>query len=130
MFLNSLIELSSIDPKILWVNIAILAGIILIGVISARRFNFFHGFIVVFTLIFTLGGINNILPNVNLANIQESYELYTGLVIWLPDFVVSQILSPIQNNIGQAQEWMIYFAPIVLWLLSSIFAHIFRRKRY
>lgn len=130
MFLNNFIDLNAMDSKVLWVNISILAAIILLGVISARRFNFFHGFIVIFTLIFTLGGINNILPNVNLANIQESYELYTGLVIWLPDFVVSQILGPIQSSVSQAQEWMLYFAPIVLWLLSSLFAHIFRRKHY
>ncbi len=143
------------DDKLkLLLQVLIFAFPILIGCISAKRFNFLHGFIATFTMIMVLAGIsrileilpqtelnyNDVLSGVNLNapaenlkgfdNIFYQYTYYTYYlqIVALPIYtLVIKYLPDI--SFLKEQPWSVYMAPIVLWIVSRIFAGIFRSRR-
>ena len=110
--------------------------LVFISCISAKRFNFLHGIIVFFTLLSLIVGIDQILVTKDLISTNEvakNVHDYFGMcsVLGLPlfdaltDFLKAQSFYP---NI-ESYMYLIYFAPILLWLVSRLISGMFRKKR-
>lgn len=143
------------DDKLkLLIQVLVFAFPILIGCISAKRFNFLHGFIVVFTMIMVLSGVSLILEklpqteltyaevltaiNLNIPSeglkgmdslfYQYTYYTYYMHVVSAPIYALVVAYLP-DITFFVEQPWSVYMAPIALWLVSRIFAGIFRSRR-
>lgn len=112
-----------------FVSGCVVLAIVLISCISAKRFNFFHGFIVFVTLSFLIVGVYETLIHFELfGDFTAEFGKYIisvyNVVLPLLTFLIDKLKLDLNDKI-----WLLCYVPILLWIVSRIFAGLLRSSR-
>ena len=122
----------------LLINALIFIVILIMACFSAKRLNFIHGLIVGITWFFLLAGVYQTLTylvmkgNPDLLEFTNKFSEYTACSLAFPVATITGLDSLLDGAISKMGEFnfLIYYAPIVLWIISRLVSGSIRNRRY